>query len=173
MIPDTFPRIQFFIHHLQEDIRKHSRLLMGRETKNSPFDMIASQEKVDMWDPDNAEECCNEDNFLPSFEESSKSAYNQSCTRVFEASFKAEHSYWADHYDVRKAFSTHLDYLKEVHKKMASSNASTAEAVQDKSTRRRRERKYQVGTLTVSSFFSNIQCSSSAALPDCRQDPER
>lgn len=137
--------------------------------------MIASQDDVDAWDADETDECCDEEFFLPSLEDSVKSPYNQSCARIFEASFKAEHPYWADYnYDVRKAFTTHLDYLKKMHKKMISSNTGMEEAAQDKSKRRRRERKYQVSALpSVSLHFLTFRAALSAPLPYRWQDPER
>lgn len=113
---------------------------MAREDNNSPFNVVASDNKITAYDTNSAVECCDAANFLVDISGSPKSPWNRSCGRVFGESFCEE---YPEHkgYNVEKAWVTHLESLQKAYRK----TLNTAEENEHiNSIKHRRERKNQV-----------------------------
>ncbi|KAK7682692.1 hypothetical protein QCA50_014075 [Cerrena zonata] len=79
---------------LQEEIRDHMRLLMGRNNSTDDFNenLLPAQDEVNVFNP-NLGECCILPNFKVDLRKDPHSEYNQSVARVFARSFNSCQKY--------------------------------------------------------------------------------
>ena len=119
---------------------------MGRETRESAFDVVADPQRVASYQP-RLGECCTAEDFRVDISGMPRSEWNKSCARVFAGSFLEEYeedsAAWSlDSKTVGECWLTHFKALQKTHKAQCGSQQAKEARLR---TKRRAFRKEQVG----------------------------
>ena len=143
---------------------QHALVLMGRESKTSPFPeaSVAKAQIVRGWRREEGE-CCTAESFCLDLSATPGSEWNKSATNVFVDDFIDVGTYQCTNRKlIRHAFVTHFRTIKRQYdRQCADAAAASRGAVVDRSAANREkskeQRKYNVSTLCSFSSFVRIR----------------